>query len=152
MSAAYRYPMPEGHIVWTHRLDALSLALTLLACTAGCGFIGSYHPDPPCLGRWGGCTGGPEPKTYEVVVMPPVDSIRVGQEIELRVKKLPPKNDPNYGTGVYWTSSDTSVATVDSGLVHGTARVRAKSVGAAVILATVAGWVGHASIVVVPKD
>jgi len=84
--------------------------------------------------------------------MPPVDSIRVGQEIELRVKKLPPKNDPNYGTGVYWTSSDTSVATVDSGLVHGTARVRAKSVGAAVILATVAGWVGHASIVVVPKD
>jgi len=80
-----------------------------------------------------------------------VDSIHVGQEIALRVKNLPPKNDPNYGTGVYWTSSDTSVATVDSGFVHGTARVRAKRVGAAVILATVAGWTGNASIVVVPE-
>jgi hypothetical protein len=138
----------------THlRLEALSRALILLASTAGFGFTGCrYYPDPACLGQWGGCPGGLEPKRYDVVVMPSVDSIRVGQEVELRVKKLPPKNDPNYGTGVYWTSSDTSVATVDSGLVHGTAHVRAKSVGVAMILASVAGWVGHASIVVVPND
>ena len=84
--------------------------------------------------------------------MPAVDSIGVGQEIDLRVKKLPPKSDPNYGTGVYWTSSDTSVATVDSGLVHGTARVRAKSIGVALIAASVAGWMGHASIIVLSKD
>ena len=134
-----------------HQFDAFSLALSLLACTAGCGFVGPHHPDPPCLGNWGGCTGQDQEQSYHVVVTPAVDSIHVGQEIALRVKKLPPHNDPNYGTGVYWTSSDTSIATVDSGFVHGTARVRAKRVGAALILANVAGWIGNASIVVVPE-
>ena len=35
-------------------------------------------------------------------------------------------------------------------LENGTARVRAQTTGVAVIAASVAGWTGHASIVVVP--
>jgi len=122
------------------RVEALILALSLLACTVGC--FPELWPEPK---------GATAPWGYhqEVVVTPAIDSIRVGQSIDLRVKKL---TDSGYPTWVFWTSNDTNVATVDSGLVHGTARVWAKGVGVAVISAGVAGGVGQASIIVVPKD
>jgi uncharacterized protein YjdB len=89
---------------------------------------------------------------HEVVVTPAAESIRVGEQVTLRVKKLPPPGDPSYVAVLYWTSDDTTVATVDSGPVHGTARVLGKRLGTTRVSATLNGFLGAASITVVPAN
>jgi hypothetical protein len=135
------------------RLEALSLALTLLACTAGCGFIGPYHPDPPCLGQWGGCPGTPERKRQgstlaSVAILAWSDSVEVGQVVVLNFELRPRPGESlplwAYSVTVSWASSDTSVATVEHGDVLG------KRVGVATISATAKGVVGTRRITVTP--
>ena len=80
-----------------------------------------------------------------VRVQPSVDTVQVGSSVQLTATPLDASGNPISGVSVSWSSSATSVATVDdSGKVTGVAQ------GTATIGATAAGQSGKATVTVVP--
>ena len=80
-----------------------------------------------------------------VRVQPSADTLQVGSSVQLTATPLDASGNPVSGVSVSWSSSATSVATVDdSGKVTGVAQ------GTATISATAAGQTGKATVMVIP--
>ena len=112
--------------------QALSLSLALFGSA-------------PCFQLWPEPSNHPAPQpervhggtVVAVTILAASDSLEVGQLAVLNFElRSPPGKTLPYSVPVSWTSSDTSVATVENGYVRG------KRVGVTTISATAKGVVG----------
>lgn len=79
-----------------------------------------------------------------VIVTPSLDTLQLGQAVQLSAQPVDSAGNPLAGRTVTWNSSDDNIAIVSS-----TGRVLSEAVGTATITATSEGKVGTATIVVI---